>query len=231
MRFSADGTKPCSICGVRKHADEYNWRDKKKGWRKPECRACQKARTAEYRVRPEVAKAKAAYKREWRARDPEWFKKDYQKNKERDAARKKAAYAANPERFKARNRRQYESNKAAHRACVKRWIEKNQERVREYAREWVKANPEKHRQKAHKRRALMLAAKVVPFTEAELAAHIESLGGRCVYCGGPYQELDHVVPLSRGGEHSLSNLRPSCTPCNRRKWAKTPEEWRSQPNT
>jgi 5-methylcytosine-specific restriction endonuclease McrA len=29
--------------------------------------------------------------------------------------------------------------------------------------------------------------------------------------------LDHVVPLSRGGEHSHRNLRVACRPCNTRK--------------
>ncbi|MBT2266408.1 HNH endonuclease [Rhodococcus erythropolis] len=41
-------------------------------------------------------------------------------------------------------------------------------------------------------------------------------------CGGPYQHLDHVKPLSAGGPHMLSNLRPSCADCNLSKGAKWP---------
>lgn len=33
-------------------------------------------------------------------------------------------------------------------------------------------------------------------------------------------ELDHVVPVSRGGRHSVGNLQPLCRKCNRRKWAR-----------
>ena len=41
-------------------------------------------------------------------------------------------------------------------------------------------------------------------------------GGRCRYCGSedPPFELDHVVPVSRGGENSLENLVVSCKHCN-----------------
>lgn len=57
---------------------------------------------------------------------------------------------------------------------------------------------------------------------------LERDGWRCVYCGvaGVPLELDHVIPKSRGGEHSLENLVAACKPCNSSKGAKTVEEWR-----
>jgi hypothetical protein len=33
---------------------------------------------------------------------------------------------------------------------------------------------------------------------------------------------DHVQPLSKGGAHTLSNLKPSCRSCNSRKSASWP---------
>ena len=36
----------------------------------------------------------------------------------------------------------------------------------------------------------------------------------CVYCGAPATEVDHVVPVSRGGSHSTTNLVASCKACN-----------------
>ncbi|MES2791733.1 MAG: HNH endonuclease signature motif containing protein [Planctomycetota bacterium] len=51
----------------------------------------------------------------------------------------------------------------------------------------------------------------------------------CFYCGkfvGKHtSDLDHVVPQSRGGTHSPSNLVLSCIACNRHKDADTPAEW------
>ena len=40
---------------------------------------------------------------------------------------------------------------------------------------------------------------------------------RCQYCDRPAENLDHVIPRSRGGEHSWENVVASCRPCNSRK--------------
>jgi len=51
-------------------------------------------------------------------------------------------------------------------------------------------------------------------------------GNRCQYCGKrfPISELsiDHVLPQSRGGEHTWQNLVCSCVACNSRKGSRTP---------
>ena len=48
-----------------------------------------------------------------------------------------------------------------------------------------------------------------------LKEKIQRLGNKCVYClDGEYEQLDHIVPLSRNGRHVLSNLVPSCARCN-----------------
>jgi 5-methylcytosine-specific restriction endonuclease McrA len=50
----------------------------------------------------------------------------------------------------------------------------------------------------------------------------------CQYCGDkPGRELltvDHVVPRSRGGDHSWSNLVTACKPCNQQKGSHLPHE-------
>lgn len=47
----------------------------------------------------------------------------------------------------------------------------------------------------------------------------------CRYCGARQQlVLDHLVPVSRGGENTFENLVTACTPCNTRKLDKTIEE-------
>jgi 5-methylcytosine-specific restriction endonuclease McrA len=39
----------------------------------------------------------------------------------------------------------------------------------------------------------------------------------CQYCGAPAENLDHIVPRSRGGEHSWENVVAACRRCNSRK--------------
>jgi len=46
-------------------------------------------------------------------------------------------------------------------------------------------------------------------------------GGRCRRCGSARNlEVDHIVPLSRGGDSDDCNLQTLCRRCNRRKWKK-----------
>jgi HNH endonuclease len=52
----------------------------------------------------------------------------------------------------------------------------------------------------------------------------------CAYCGQVFAERDlqceHILPLSRGGKWSWTNLVAACGACNGRKAARTPEEAR-----
>ena len=47
---------------------------------------------------------------------------------------------------------------------------------------------------------------------------------RCQYCGASAENIDHVIPKSRGGAHSWENVVASCRPCNSRKRDRSPEE-------
>ena len=40
---------------------------------------------------------------------------------------------------------------------------------------------------------------------------------RCQYCGRAAENIDHVIPKSRGGQHAWENVVAACRPCNARK--------------
>jgi 5-methylcytosine-specific restriction endonuclease McrA len=42
-------------------------------------------------------------------------------------------------------------------------------------------------------------------------------GWTCQYCGAPAENLDHVVPKSRGGAHTWDNVVAACRRCNSKK--------------
>jgi 5-methylcytosine-specific restriction endonuclease McrA len=46
----------------------------------------------------------------------------------------------------------------------------------------------------------------------------------CQYCGQAAENVDHVVPRSRGGPHDWENVVASCRRCNSRKKDRTPAE-------
>jgi 5-methylcytosine-specific restriction endonuclease McrA len=54
----------------------------------------------------------------------------------------------------------------------------------------------------------------IPMTRAALM-HRDRF--RCAYCGGKADTVDHVVPRSRGGQHTWENCVACCSPCNHRK--------------
>ena len=41
--------------------------------------------------------------------------------------------------------------------------------------------------------------------------------GKCSYCGKQAQEIDHIVPRSKGGTDSVNNLTATCRSCNEKK--------------
>ena len=74
----------------------------------------------------------------------------------------------------------------------------------------------------HRRRMTVAAA-----SNPELVAHMARLYQMpCTYCGATENiEIDHVVPLARGGKHEASNLAPACGFCNRSKKDRPLSEW------
>ena len=152
----------------------------------------------------------------------------------RGAARDKRAYNvayyhANKERRREYNRRWGLENRAHVRAKRREWVEKNLEAVREYQREyqrvWYPSNRERQSEYQSRRRDRKNAAGRFVVTKADYASLIRRHEGRCAYCPSPATEWDHVVPISRGGRHSIANILPSCMPCNRSKGAKLLYQW------
>lgn len=81
---------------------------------------------------------------------------------------------------------------------------------------------------SRKRRAALNGAPIFGFSNTQLLERLSMFFG-CWMCGAPFEAADHVKPVSRGGYHLLSNLRPACKSCNSHKKAKWPidlSEWR-----
>lgn len=46
---------------------------------------------------------------------------------------------------------------------------------------------------------------------------LKHFDNKCVYCGGDFDEMDHIVGISDGGGTTRYNVVPSCKKCNREK--------------
>ena len=63
-------------------------------------------------------------------------------------------------------------------------------------------------------------------TKEEWIKTLTFFGNSCAYCGnGGDMDMEHVIPLSRGGGFTKENIVPACKSCNNRKRDKTVEEW------
>lgn len=134
-------------------------------------------------------------------------------------ARQRTYRERHPEEVVASKRacrqRHYESNRAYNR----NYRESHREDIATYTRAYSKAHSEKILSIRDTRRARKLNA----FVERVCRTLVfERDGGRCHVCHkkAPRKgwHLDHLVPLSLGGEHSYKNVAVACPRCNLKRW-------------
>jgi 5-methylcytosine-specific restriction endonuclease McrA len=129
-------------------------------------------------------------------------------------------------------REYYQRNSSKRKSQARDWYGANRGRAQEVNQAWRERNPDKSRaiQQAcsHRRRAREASAPGF-HTAADLRRIYERQKGKCPLCRNSFakvgSELDHIIPLARGGSNDPSNLQYLCTPCNRAKHAKDPIEF------
>lgn len=129
-----------------------------------------------------------------------------------DSERHAAYRAANSERI-AEYVRGWRAENPNYQA---KWRAENPDYMAEYGARYRAANPHINREAGYVYRARKFGfgPVVESFTVAEMIEHWGN-GERCIYCDGPFEEMDHVIPVGLGGHHVISNVAPSCAPCNR----------------
>ena len=93
----------------------------------------------------------------------------------------------------------------------------------ESVKKWNKEHKAERTLAMAKRRALKKNNGIYLITPKEIAK-IQSM--KCTYCGNIGGEVDHVIPLTRGGTDSIGNLVSACRSCNASKNNRTITEWK-----
>lgn len=154
----------------------------------------------------------------------EYSKRHYQLNKEKHNENSRRNYLKNRDKSLARSRQWFIDNRQRGNELATARRNKNIEKAREYDRKYRQANPEKVKAAVNRRRTKRLNNGVFTVLEKEITKLYKS---SCIYCGSLDSiEMDHVIPISRGGRHSIGNLVPACQKCNRNKSDKYLSEWR-----
>lgn len=187
----------CKICNIEK--EDYKFYKRSSGYVYKVCDQC-----------------KATTLRDYYKNNKEKFNKDsskhskkyYQNHNTKIKLRNKNKRLADPIAAKKQDAIFYQNNVIARRAAVKKWKINNPERAQNHCRI----------RRARKKNAM------VEFFNTEQV--IEKYGNVCFYClNNDFEHLDHYIPLSKGGNHTLENVRPACQKCNNKKYNKLPAEF------
>lgn len=82
------------------------------------------------------------------------------------------------------------------------------------------------REKSKRRKAVLKERTAVQVKPKQLLARFAEFGHCCAYCGHPGDmQMEHVMPIAKGGTHALGNLIPACSDCNYNKSTKPVETW------
>jgi 5-methylcytosine-specific restriction endonuclease McrA len=181
------------------------------------CDSCRDAhRVAANRYREKNREAATAYQRQY-----------YSNNRQNAAEYARNYRAANHQECLERDRRYYIENREN---CLKRdrqYRSENSELIAAQARKWAKNNPDKRREAEQRRRARLRGNETFLITDRDWQRLISRHRYCCYYCGSKEAlTMDHIIPITRDGRHSIGNLVPACKSCNSSKRTRTIMEWR-----
>lgn len=151
----------------------------------------------------------------------------YHANKERRKEARKESARRRKEKIDAYQRAYREKNLDTLKEAAKLRYRKNPQIIIERSALWAKANPLAKRVQTIRRRARLRAADG-RHTAAELQTLMQRQRNKCASCKDPLKDgfdVDHIVPLSKGGSNDILNIQLLCHSCNRSKGAKDPLEW------
>jgi 5-methylcytosine-specific restriction endonuclease McrA len=214
-------SKVCSKCKILKKIDEFGICNGSKDLHKYACKICLRAQGRDY-VKRNRKKCNDNLKK-WRKNHPGFHKYEYKKYHESKLKCAKKYYYNN--RLICLERQSKWRKKSG-------WFKNNKELVKKIGKLWKINNPERSREisrkSASRYRARKKFAVTYNFSIEQLMQRMSIFGFKCAYCNGLFEQIDHVIPLSRGGGHYLSNLRPSCKRCNSSKSNKLLREWKNE---
>jgi len=205
--------KKCSQCLRTKPSTEFWKQSRNKDGLFRMCKPCARKYEQQTRNVEDTKLRKAAH---------------YQKHREKTLLAKKQYYLDNKAKLQDYKLKYYKKNFDTIAASAKKYREENQEKTKKY----MKAYRQKEefslqaRHYQHSRRARIKSSCDGTINKEFLQTLITKQNHACYYCGTPLVKgnthLDHYVPISKGGAHSIGNVVFACCTCNLTKSAKVP---------
>jgi 5-methylcytosine-specific restriction endonuclease McrA len=227
----------CRKCGLEQPISEYGKDKKSVSGYDNRCKTCERKRYVEYRKNnPE--KVRESQRRFNQTEKRKQYLKVWSKTPEAKEiqARFKQKH---PNATKEASKRYYHKNAKKENLRTIQYRAKNIERTRKHAlayyyrnrddikirmASWQKDNKEKICEYQAKRRVKFVGNGVYKISKRDFK---RLTSGYCAVCGSADNiQIDHIIPVSKGGHHAIGNLQLLCACCNRSKRDKTMTEWR-----
>lgn len=166
--------------------------------------------------------------RDWRAANPDKAKAAKLSWEDRNPDKVKAQQASQYRKHRVKRLAQQKeySSKNADKILVRviEWTKKNPDKSKTYKAKWAAKNPDVVRIIGHNRRARSRAADG-RCTKSDIDRIFKAQKGKCAYCRTSLADgfdMDHIVPLAKGGSNHPSNIQLCCESCNCSKSARDP---------
>jgi len=201
-------SKACNKCKQTLPISAFR---KSKNNYRSKCRLCEAEDAREYRKQnPEAQKlADLNYKLKHPEKRKQIWGEYYRKNKEELLAKNKI--------YRDKNRQKVLG-------IYKSYRENNKEKIAKAFTKYRLANPDVYVRSQHNKRAKMAGVEVFVISRRDIK---KILNSSCTYCGSTKRiSVDHVIPISRGGNHSVGNLTAACFSCNSSKNNRFITEWK-----
>jgi hypothetical protein len=155
----------------------------------------------------------------------------HNRNRDDINRQKREAWADPGSKRKMSHRKYQKANADRYRQWARESRVKHPERHRAYYQKWlsVPAHYEQVILNGHKRRVLVRGASGDGgVSRRDWLRLVRRYRGCCAYCGESEASpvIEHVIPVSRGGRHTIGNVLPACGPCNSRKSTMFLSVWR-----
>lgn len=222
--FDMNESKLCFKCGETKALEQFSKNRNTKDGLQTQCKACnqayQQANRERISARDKARRLVDGDKMRAQSRA------NWAKHRDKRIQYLRNRYAEKRDEYIAYNKARYPLIAERKRANAKAWREANLERYKATLDKWRAENLDKHNENARRRRARLRDAKTGLVTDKDLK---RLLSASCAYCGANEDiTIDHVVPLARGGDHTIGNFLPACKSCNSRKKDSFITEWRKR---